>query len=170
MLLTNKLKNTIKFEEKLATVIKPAADEIIVCNRERCKKEGRDKKFATNWKLQRHITGLHKKSKIFDCNWCEMKYAWKQSLDNHIRLVHTNRRTIENVQRPNHDQDEIQKQGIKIMLENSDGEMIGHEQISNNTNNDLPLKNKGLQCMICNEILKTHSEFFEHVENSHKIV
>ena len=129
-----------------------------------------DKKFATNWKLQRHITGLHKKSKIFDCNWCEMKYAWKQSLDNHIRLVHRNRRTIENVQRPNHDQDEVQKQGIKIMLENSDGEMIGHEQISTNTNNDLPLKNKGLQCMICNEILKTHSEFFEHVENSHKIV
>ena len=69
MLLTNKLKNTIKFEEKLATVIKPAADEIIVCNRERCKKEGRDKKFATKSRKAVHDIFAHLTISI--CDKCE---------------------------------------------------------------------------------------------------
>ena len=144
---------------------KPKAYQI--CQKHKCDVCG--KNFASNSKLQRHINGLHKKNKNFHCNWCEMKYDWKQSLDNHVRTVHGNK-NVQFVNRVYQKQDRIQKEGIKIMVENTDVENIDHKHKSTSaTKNELSSKNECLQCMVCNEILKTHVDFFEHVEKKHEI-
>ena len=144
---------------------KPKAYQI--CQKHKCDVCG--KNFASNSKLQRHINGLHKKNKNFHCNWCEMKYDWKQSLDNHVRIVHGNKK-VKFVNKVYQKQDRIQKEGIKIMVENTDVENIDHKHKSTSaTKNELSSKNECLQCMVCNVILKTHVDFFEHVEKKHEI-
>ena len=110
--------------------------------------------------MYQHKTYVHARSRNFKCNTCDKTFIQRSDLNRHVKNVH----------KTDPAENKVQEQGIKH-IEITDGDINSHEQeYVDSTEKESPLKNKWLQCMVCNEILKTHSEFFEHVENSHKIV
>ena len=139
--------------------------------------------FHQNCDLNRHLkTKLHNtmeqksktiKQKIIKLEVGEINSEIRNTLDQIQEaegLILKNHKSLESKSRYQclvPQQKKIQEQGTKHIV-NNDGDINSHEQESvNSTEKESPLQNKWLQCMVCNEILKTHSEFFEHVENSH---
>ena len=117
-------------------------------------------KLYTRQYINQHESYVHAKSRNFKCYTCGKTFVQKCDLNRHVKYVH----------KTDPEQNKSQEQNIKH-VENTDSEINSYEQASvDSTEKESPLKNKWLQCMVCNEVLKTHSEFFEHVENSHKIV
>ena len=105
---------------------------------------------------------MHKKIKNFHCNFCEKKYAWKQSLDSHIRLVHD----IEKSKA-------IKQQNIKLEVGEINSEIrntlgLSQEMESHIEKHEKFASKSRYQCLVCKEVLENPLDLIEHVENTHK--
>ena len=91
-----------------------------------------------------------------------MKYAWKQSLKNHIRLVHDIEKS-----------DAVKQQNIKLEVGEINSEIrntlgLSQEMESHIEKHEKFASKSRYQCLVCKEVLENPLDLIEHVENTHK--